>query len=114
MTQAGTFDLCSEYKRNSSHTCIVLRDTQGGRAVTHTCAKHSILLLQFVVAAHDIDHLGRRTALELALEVANLALKRFDMILGPLANGSLCFSVVGTLPLQLGGGEGVDAASSCS
>ena len=82
--------------------------------MAHARTKHSILLLQLVVAAHDIDHLGGGAALELALKIADLALKTLDVVLGPLADGSLCFPIVCSFPLQLRGGESVDAASSCS
>jgi hypothetical protein len=82
--------------------------------MAHTCAKHSILLLQLFIAAHEINHLGGGAALQLGSEVANLALERVDVVLCPLADGSLCFSVVCALPLQLSGSEGGDAPGSSS
>lgn len=82
----------------------------GGKGHAHALAEVLELLLEHVVAAHEL--LDSRVTAPLTPELINLGLEALDMLLGPGADGPLCLPVVGPLASQLGGSQSRDAAGT--
>lgn len=71
----------------------------GGHRLGQTISQQSILLLQLLIPLHRLHQLRVRIAG--IGEFLDLPLQCIDMVLGSLSDGSLRFSVIRSLPLEL-------------
>ena len=99
---------------NITHTSTLVGNAKCGHCVGESSSQDCVFLFQFVVPPHHVNQLCGGVGVSLGGEFADLALQAFNMILGPLSDGSLCLAVVCSFSFQLGGGQGGDTSGACS